>query len=194
MNLAFMFNNYTIKPQGLSIGGKFCAFDPQNKPVLYIEHKVKWKAPFSTYHVYADSRKQQEVLTIQEGEHADFPDFYDVIDVAEGLKVGGLGVDWKNFFEDAWGITTAQGAVIGRVRETSTGRGILHELSDGAIPQNLKIMVGDQLVAGLRQKPVLMGHHLLVDFTMDTAGSLDRRLGLATAIVVAVHQADTGSA
>ncbi|HEY5270728.1 MAG TPA: hypothetical protein VII97_10355 [Anaerolineales bacterium] len=28
MNLAFLSSNYIIKPQGLSIGGKYCAYNP----------------------------------------------------------------------------------------------------------------------------------------------------------------------
>ncbi|MBI4731353.1 MAG: hypothetical protein HY781_04375 [Chloroflexi bacterium] len=193
MNPAFAFSNYVIKTQGLSIGGKYCAYDPQNKPALYIEHKTRWKAPYNTYHVYADEKRKQEILLIQDGEHADFPDYYDVIDVASGEKVGGVGVDWKHFFEDAWGIVNAQGMVIGRVREKSTGRAILHGLTEGVVPQIINITVGDQPVAELRQKSVMIGHHLLVDFSMDASGSLDRRLGLAAAIVVAAHQGGTDS-
>jgi hypothetical protein len=55
-------------------------------------------------------------------------------------------------------------------------------------------MMGDQQVAELKQKSVMMGHHLLVDFSMDTTGSLDRRLGLAAAFIIAVHQTTTESA
>ena len=46
-------------------------------------------------------------------------------------------------------------------------------------------------MAELRQKSVMIGHHLLVDFSMDVSESLDRRLSLATAIVVAVHPGAT---
>jgi hypothetical protein len=191
MNPAFSFSNYTIKPQGLSIGGKYRALDPHNEPALHIEHKTRWSAPFNTYHIYADDKKTQEVLHIAEAEHEEFPDFYEVTDPASGEKVGGVGTDWKNWFEDAWGITDAQGNVIGRVREKSTGRAILHEMTEGVIPQVIYILMDDQPVAELRQKSVMIGHHLLVDFSPDTASRLDRRLGLATAIIVAAHQAAT---
>jgi hypothetical protein len=75
MNPAFAYSNYVIKPKGLSIGGKYCVYSPQNEPVLFIEHKTKWKAPFNTYHVYADERNGQEVLLIQDGSHDDFSDY-----------------------------------------------------------------------------------------------------------------------
>jgi hypothetical protein len=193
MNQAFSFSNYVIKPQGLSIGGKYRAYNPQNEPVLFIEQKVQWKAPVTTYHVYADDRKSQEVLTILDGGHPDFINYFEVIDVPTGGKLGGIGVDWSHFFEDAWGIADPQGAILARVREKSTGRAILHDLTEGALPQILNIVVGDRPVAELRQKSVLLGHHLLVDFSPDTSGSLDRRLGLAAAIVIAVHQGTTES-
>ncbi|KAF0107675.1 MAG: hypothetical protein FD146_1709 [Anaerolineaceae bacterium] len=193
MHQAFSFNNYTIKPQGLSIGGKYRALDPHNEPALHIEHKTRWSAPFNTYHVYADDKKKQEILLIEESEHGGFPDFYAVTDPAGNEKVGGIGVDWKNWFEDAWGITDAQGTIIGRVREKSAGRAILHQLTEGFVPQIVNIIMGDQVVAELRQKSVMIGHHLLVDFSGDAAGRLDRRLGLAIAIVVAARQGATDS-
>jgi hypothetical protein len=193
MNPAFMFSNYVIKPQGLSIGGKYRAYNPKNEPVLYIEQKTKWKKPFITYHVYADEKKNQEILTIQDGEFEGFGNYFEVIDAVGGEKVGGINSDWKNWFEDAWCILNAQGAVIGLLREKSTGRAILHELTEGALPQIIYIVMDDQPMAELRQKSVLVGHHLLVDFSMDASGKLDRRLGLAAAIIVAAHQGATDS-
>ena len=194
MDPAFSLSNYVIKPQGLSLGGKYCVYGPQNEPVLYVEFKTKWKAPYQTYHVYSDEKKQHEVLQIQDRENTGFVNYFDVTDIITGGKVGGVSADWSKFFEDAWCILNAEDAVIGRVRESSAGRAILHELTNGALPQTMKIMMGDQQVAELKQKSVMMGHHLLVDFSMDTTGSLDRRLGLAAAFIIAVHQTTTESA
>jgi len=193
MNPAFSFDNYVIKPQGLSLGGKYRVFDPQNNPVLYVEYKTKWSKPFTTYHVYADEKKQQELLLIQDGDSQELGDYCDVTDIASGAKIGGIHADWKHWFEDAWRIVNAAGGTVGLLREKSAGRGLLHELTDGAFPQIIFIMVDDQPVAELRQKSVLAGHHLLVDFSPDTTTKLDRRLGLAAAILVAVHQATTDS-
>jgi hypothetical protein len=193
VDTVFTHNNYIIKPQGLSIGGKFRVYDPQNTPVLFVEHKTKWSKPVTTYHVYADEKKQRELLLIQDADHPTLDEFCAVTDAVSGEKIGGINTDWDKWFEDSWSIYDAQGAVVGVLRETSTGRAILHDLTDGALPQNIQIMAGDQPLAELRQKSVLMGHHLLADFSMDVGSRLDRRLGLAAAIVVAVHQASTES-
>ncbi len=193
MDTAFTFSNYVIKPQGLSIGGKYRVFDQQNNPVLFVEYKTKWSKPFIAYHVYADERKQRELLLIQDAEVDESGNCLDIIDVAGGGKIGGIDADWKNWFEDAWKVLDAQGAVAGLLREKSTGRAILHEMTEGLLPQIIHIVAGDQPVAELRQKNAFLGHSLLADFSMDTASRLDRRLGLAAAIVVAVHQAATDS-
>jgi hypothetical protein len=193
MNPVFSFNNYVIKPQGLSIGGKYRVYDAQNNPVLHVEHKTKWSKPFSTFHIYADEKKQQELLMIQDAETEALSDYLAVTDMVNGEKIGGINADWKNWFEDAWSIVNVQGETIGLLREKSTGRAILHELTDGVLPQIVYIMLNEQPVAELRQKSVMIGHHLLVDFSMDTAFTLDRRLGLAAAIVVASHQGATDS-
>jgi hypothetical protein len=193
MHPAFSYDHYVIKPHGLSIAGKLRLFDPQDQPVLFIEHKTRWSKPFSVFHAYTDEKKKQEVLLIQDGEHASYSDYFTVTDLASAEPVGGISVDWKKFFEDAWGIVDASGTVIGQVSERSTGRAILHELTEGVVPQVLDVTVGGQPVAELKQKNVILGHHLLVDFSSDTAGRLDHRLGLAIAILIAAHQAETGA-
>ena len=193
MNPAFSYSSYVIKPQGLAIGGKYCAYNPQNQPAFYIEHKSSWKTLSSTYTICADAKRQEPLLLIRAGQHEHFGEYYEVIDAASNTKVGGIGVDWKNFFKDAWGLTDAQGTVVAQVREKSTRRAILHELTDGVVPQVIDILVAGESVAVLRQKPVFIGHHLLVDFSMDFADALDRRLALATAAVVAAHQGATDS-
>ncbi len=190
MHTAFSFRNYALKPQGLSIAGKFRLFNPQNEAVLFIERKTKWSKPFKTFHVYADDKKKQEVLQLQDSDHPDYGEFYSVQDAAGGETLGGIAVDWNGFFEDSWAILDARGAVLAQVREKSTGRAILHEMTEGVLPKILYITVNDQPVAELRQKSVLVGHHMLVDLGLTATASLDPRLSLATAIIVAAHMAD----
>lgn len=193
MDPAFSFNNYVIKPQGLSIGGKYRVFDPDNTPVLYVEYKTKWSKPFTTYHIYSDDKKQHELLLIQDGESEEWSDYCDVIDVPTGEKIGGIHVDWENWFKDDWRIVNAAGETVGLLREKSTGRAILHDLTDGILPQIIYISLNDRPMAELKQKSVMIGHHLLVDFSLGASSQLDRRLGLAAAIMVAVHQGNTES-
>jgi hypothetical protein len=79
------------------------------------------------------------------------------------------------------------------LRETSTKRAILHDLTDGLIPQKIDFLVDQEIAGELRQKAVLIGHQLLVDLRKDAANRIDHRLALAAAILVAAHQATTES-
>lgn len=191
MNAAFSFNNYTIKHGNLlAWGDKYRVLSPQGQPVLYVRHKTHLKAPYVTYGIFADAGHTLPALIVQDTEHPEFADFLEVIDPASGQKIGGIGGDWTNWFEDAWAITDAEGTTIALVRESSTGRAIMHELTEGLVKQKIDIVAGDQTVATLRQKHALIGCRLLVDFQMDAAGRLDRRLGLTAAIMVATHQGE----
>jgi len=187
MNPALLHNNYVIRPQGLSIAGKYRACDPHNEAVLFSDLKIRWSAPFSTIRVFADDKRRQELLLIQDSMHDNSADTYDVTDSVSGEMVGRVSVDWTNFFEDAWKIIDVHGNVIANVREKTTTRAILHDLTDGFVPQIMNIVSGDQVLAELHQKHAFIGHTLLVGFSMDK-GKLDRRLCLAVAFIVASHQ------
>lgn len=193
MDAAFSFATYVIKQQGLAIAGKYVVHTPQDAPVLWVKYKTSWRAPHVRHLIFSDSKRSVEALTVMEAEHPEFDDFYEVTDKGEGVMVGGFAADWDSFLTDAWAITDARGDVIATVREGTT-RGIAHELTGGAVSQNLTIRAGDQPLAELRQKGKWKGHDLHIDFTPDVGGALDRRLGLAVAIAIAAHQGATENA
>lgn len=189
MHAEFLQTGYVLKQQGLSIGGKYRLYSPQgDEPLLFIEEKTKWLPPSTTTHVYADEKKKQEILTLKDSP-ADDVDL-DVIDAESGQKIGGLGMSAENvseIFKDAWLITDAAGQPIGKVFEKSAGRSVLRGLLDNELPQQLEITAGDTLVGTLRQKSKIAGYELVIDFSMDVTHLLDRRLGMAAAIFVALH-------
>lgn len=187
MNIIFLQTSYVLKQQGLAISGKYCLYDQNEEPLLYIEEKVKWFPPSTTVHAYADEKKTREVLTMKDNpEDTDM----NVIDAESGQKIGGLDTsvdDLDEFIKDAWIITDADDKPIGKMFEISTGQSILRELSDNTLPQKLDIKVGETVVAELRQKVKMIGYELNIDFSMDVLHLLDRRLGIAAAIHVALH-------
>jgi len=192
MNTAFSQTQYIIKQQGLSISGKYCLYGAQdNAPLLFIEKKVKWIPPSVAVHVYLDEKKKQEAFVIQ-----DRPDNItdlDVVDPATGQKIGGIDMTVDTlgeFFKDSWAITDADGKPIAKICEKNTGQAILREMLANGLPQQLDITVGETLVGEIRQKVKMMGYELLVDFTLDVNHLLDRRLGLAVAIHVAIQHGD----
>jgi hypothetical protein len=194
MNIVFSQTEYVLKQQGLSIGGKYKLFGLQNdEPLLYIEEKIKWIPPATTVHAYADEKKTQEILTFKDSESEDID--MDVIDAVSGQKIGGIGTAVDNlaeFIKDAWAITDADNKPIGKVFEKSTGQSVLREMLDNELPQQMNITVGETLVGELRQKAKMLGYELAIDFSLDTTRLLDRRLGIAAAIYVALHQGKGG--
>ncbi len=114
----------------------------------------------------------------------------DVIDAESGQKIGGINIavdDLSEIIKDAWSITNADDKLIGKMAEVSTGQSLLREMADNELPQKLDIKVGETVVGELRQKVKMIGYELNIDFSMDTARLLDRRLGVAAAVHVALH-------
>jgi hypothetical protein len=189
--MLFTANNFVVKRKGIS-DNKFRIFSPQGELLLYVEEKINWSGPFTvTMRFFTDEKKTQELLHAQGGVNNVYANFMEVFDSVTGEKIGGVGGDWKNFFEDAWGIVDVKNEMVSKLQEVSTRRAILHELTDGLIPQRFNFLFDKEPVGELRQKPVLFGAQLIVDFSNDTGNRLDRRLGLAAAVVVAAHQAQT---
>jgi hypothetical protein len=191
MHTAYAFTEYVLKRQGLSIGGKYRLFGPQgDTPLLFIEEKTVWIPPSVTTHVYADEKKKQEILTLKQSP-AEGVDV-DVIDAATGQKIGAIGPaadSASEIIKDAWHILDTGTNPIAKVFEKSAARSVARELLSNALPQQLDITIGETLVGTLRQKVKPLGYELTIDFSMDAGRLLDRRLGLAAAIFVALHQA-----
>ncbi len=193
MDTIFSWPRYTLKRQGLSITGKYRLFNPQNELMLHIEEKGKFFSSFNPIIAYRDVQKKQEILHINPSTIEDFDDAFDVIDAISGQKIGGMGGDLSDFFKEKWGIVDANNKPIAQVFEKSARQAVLRELMDNYLPQKIDITVGGGLAAELRQKVTFTGYVLAIDFSIDTAGLLDRRLGIAMAILVAFHQGKEAS-
>ncbi len=189
MNLPFTATQFLIKRKGISTG-KFRIVSPQDELLFYVEVKTQFKAPNTIIRFYNNEKKEQELLLAQDGKHGEYADFLEVTDLSTGQLVGGIGVG-ADFFKDAWDIMDAQNRIVCNLGDTSTKRAILHDLTDGLLSQKLDFKIEAESIGELRQKKTFFGTQLKVDFSQDTANRLDHRLGLAVAVVVAVHQART---
>jgi hypothetical protein len=75
--------------------------------------------------------------------------------------------------------------VIGSLFEDSMKLALIRRFLVNLIPQNYDITIGQSRVADLKQRFNIFRYELDLDFTMDTANQLDRRLGIAAAILLA---------
>ncbi|NOY99345.1 MAG: hypothetical protein GXP40_09135 [Chloroflexi bacterium] len=185
MHSAFQHNHYLLKRQAIALTGKFRFYDPAGNLVMFSQQKMfKLREDIR---VYADEAKTQELLYIQARQIIDFSAAYDVIDSASGQKVGALRrKGLRSMLRDEWEVLDASDRVIGVLFEDSVGLAILRRLLLGSLlPQNYDLIIGDQRAADLKQRFNPFRYELDLDFSMDTANRLDRRLGIAAGILLA---------
>lgn len=185
MNPIFQHASYVLHRQVFALAGKFRIFDPMNKLVLFSEQKMfRWKEDIR---VYGDEAKTQEVLSIKARQIMDFSAAYDVVDTALNQKVGALRrKGLRSLLRDEWEVLDENDNVKGLLFEDSMGLALLRRFLLGSwLPQNYDISFGTTRVADLKQNFNLFRYELNLDFSMDVARTLDRRLGIAAGILLA---------
>lgn len=185
MNPNFQHPTYLLKRQAIALTGKFRFYDPMGNLVMFSEQKMfKLREDIR---VYSDESKTQEVLSIKARQIIDFSAAYDVVDTAMNQKVGALRrKGWRSMLRDEWEVLDANDNVRGLLFEDSVGLALLRRLLLGNwLPQNYDITFGAVRVADLKQNFNLFRYELNLDFSMDAAHQLDRRLGLAAGILLA---------
>jgi len=185
MNPIFDHIHYLLKRQVFALTGKFRYYDPAGNLVLFSEQKMfKLREDIR---VFSDESKTQEVLQIKARQIIDFSAAYDVIDSATGQKAGALRrKGFRSILRDEWEVLDGMDQVIGLLFEDSMGLAMLRRLLLGSLlPQNYDLTIRGQRAADLRQRFNLFRYELDVDFSMDPARTLDRRVGLAAGILMA---------
>jgi len=185
MNPIFQHQSYLLKRQAIALTGKFRFYDPLGNLVMFSEQKMFRLR--EDIRVYADEDKTQEVLSIKARQIVDFSAAYDVVDTALNQKVGALRrKGWRSLMRDEWEVLDENDTVKGLLFEDSVGLALLRRLLLGSwLPQNYDITFGETRVADLKQNFNLFRYELNLDFSMDAARRLDRRLGLAAGILLA---------
>ena len=185
MHSAFLHNQYVLRRQVFALTGRFRVYDASENLLLFSEQKMFRLR--EDIRVYADESKTQELLIIQARSIIDFSAAYDVIDAMTGEKVGTLRrKGWRSMFRDEWEVLDAGDQLHGMLFEDSIQLALLRRLLLGSLlPQNYDLTIGETRVADLRQRFNLLRYELDLDFSMDPARSLDRRLGIAAGILLA---------
>ncbi len=184
MHSAFTHNKYLLKRQAIALQGKFRFYDPNGNLVMFSQQKMfKLREDIR---VYSDESKTQEVLVIKARSIVDFSAAYDVVDASNNEHVGTLRrKGLKSILRDEWEVLNPTGQVIGALFEDSMGLALVRRFLANLIPQNYDIKIGESVVADLKQRFNLFRYELDLDFSMDTANQLDRRLGVAAGILLA---------
>ena len=185
MNPIFQFPNYLLRRQAIALTGKFRFYDPAGRLVMFSEQKMfRLKEDIR---IYGDESKTQEVLSIQARQIMDFSAAYDVVDTEMNQKVGALRrKGWSSLVRDEWDVLDSSDNVIAKLFEDSIGLALLRRLLLGSwLPQNYDIAMGETRVADLKQRFNLFRYEMDLDFSMDPSSRLDRRIGIAAAVLLA---------
>lgn len=191
MNPIFQHNQYLLKRQVFALTGKFRFYDSSENLVMFSEQKMFRLR--EDIRVYSDESKTQEVLMIKARQIIDFSAAFDVVDSVSGQKVGALRrKGFASMLRDEWDILDVNDNVIGKLFEDSMGMALLRRFLSSLIPQNYDIVIGSSRVADLKQNFNPFTYQLNIDFSMDTARQLDRRVGIAAGILLAAIEGRQG--
>jgi uncharacterized protein YxjI len=183
-NDRFGLTNYVVRRKVFKIfGSAFHIYDTAGNVVFY--SKLKAFKLREDIRLYTGEDMQTEVLTIQARQIIDFSAAYDVHDPATREKIGALkrrGL--KSILRDEWIIMDAADREIGKVQEEHIVLALLRRFITDLIPQGFSVQVGGMQVAEFKQNFNPFVLKLRLDFSKDDRGALDRRLGLAAAVLL----------
>ncbi len=186
MHSAFQYPSYYLKRQIMALTGKLRLYNSAGSLVMYSQQKM-----FSLredIRVYSDEARSQELLYIQARHMLDFSAAYDIYDSLSSERVGVIcRRGWQSLARDQWNILNASEQPLACLQEDTLQYALLRRLLLGSLlPQNYDILAGDTRVADVRQRFNLVRYELDLDFNMDTVQRLDRRLGIAAGVLLAI--------
>lgn len=192
MSERFSYNSYLIRRKMLRlVGGAFYIYDPAGMLAFYVNQKAfKLKEDIR---VFTGEDMREEVLLIQARSAIDFSATYDVFDSSTGQMVGILRrKGMKSILKDEWMIFDAMDNQIGLIKEDSTGMAILRRFLTNLIPQTFVGTVQGQPVFTFKQRFNPFIHKIELDFSIDINNILDRRLGMAAAVLLSAIEGRQG--
>lgn len=177
-------SRYLIRRKFFKIfGGAFHIYDPAGNVVFYSKMKAfKLKEDLR---LFTGEDMQQEVLTIKARSILDFGATYDVTDSATGRKLGALRrKGLKSLLRDEWLILDENDREVGHITEDSLALALVRRLLTNLVPQTFKGTMDGAPVLSFRQHFNPFIQKIDLDYSEDTGGRLDRRMGIAAAVLL----------
>ncbi|MDQ1912610.1 hypothetical protein RAC89_19650 [Paenibacillus sp. GD4] len=192
MNSKFNNHKFVVRKQILSlVGAKIDIFDENEEKILFSKMKAfKLKEDIR---IYGDETMQDCLITIQARSVIDFSSIFDVIDVETGTKIGSLQrKGMKSIFKDEWAILNPSESEIGLIKEDNVLLALLRRFLTNLIPQHYNVEINGTKVAEYKQNFNPFVQKLNLDFSADHNEKLDRRLGIAAAVLLIAVEGNQG--
>lgn len=184
MSDRFVHSTYLVRRKVLRLfGGAFHIYDPNGQVAFYANMKAfKLKEDIR---LYTGEDMRTEVLVIKARQILDFSAAYDVVDPATNEKVGALKrKGLKSLLKDEWIFLDANDQETGLIKEDSVFLALIRRFLTNLIPQKYHGEIRGTPVCTFKQNfnPFVM--KITLDFSQDTNRLLDRRLGIAAAVLL----------
>ncbi len=182
--MKFEHNQYTVRRKVMQLlGASFHVYDPTGQVVMF--SKLKAFKLKEDIRIYTGEDMQTELISIQARQVLDVSATYDVTDAATGQKVGALKRQGlKSILKDEWTILDTADKPIGTIKEDSIWLALIRRFVMGLIPQTYNVDIGGTPVATMKQNINPFVTKITIDFSPDTGGLFDKRLGMAAAILM----------
>lgn len=180
----WQYPTYLVKKKILqAFGATFNILGPDGAMVFY--SKLKAFKLKEDIRLYTGEDMKTEVLTIQARQILDVSATYDVVDPTVNKKVGAWRrKGMRSILRDEWQLLDENDREIGLLQEDSMALALIRRFLINLIPQKFTLVMNGQEVMHLKQNFNPLTIRMAVDFTPDTGNLLDRRLGLAGAVLI----------
>ena len=183
-NERFNHPQYLVKKRFLQlVGATFHIFDPAGNLAFYSKMKAfKLKEDIR---LYTGEDMRTELLSIKARQIIDFAATYDVNDSQTGEKVGALRrKGFKSVLVDEWVFLNQNDQEIGLIKEDSVPLALIRRFLMNLIPQTYQGTVAGNHVCTFKQNLNPFTMKITLDFSPEYQNRLDRRLGIAAAILL----------
>lgn len=183
-------SRFVARRAWLSVGGRVWRFfGPEGNLRFFVKQKGFRLREEIT--VFEDEEQSKPALRIHARQLLDLSATYDVSDARTGEVLGSLRRKaMRSMLRDEWAILAPGDEEIGVVMEDSMAMALVRRVLSGLVPQTFHASVGGAPVATLSQR--FLGRACDLDFSMDSAGLLDRRVGLAMAVLLIMIEGRQG--
>lgn len=180
----FGHRTYTVRRKFFRIFGEaFHIYDSVGNVAFY--SKMKAFRLKEDLRLYTGEDMRTEVLSMKARSILDFGVTFDVMDSQRGVKIGAIRRKaLKSILQDTWTIMDADDREVGEVQEDSMLLAMVRRFLVNLVPQSWNATVGGQPVALYKQhfNPFIL--KVSIDFSADPQGRLDRRMGIAIAVLL----------
>ena len=93
----------------------------------------------------------------------------------------------NSILRDQWEVLDSGDQVVGSLFEDNMAQALLRRFVLGSfLPQNYDLTINNERVADLKQRFNFFRYEMDLDFSMDASRRLDRRIGVAAAVLLAI--------